>query len=101
MASMKKLLIILGVIGGLLLAVIIITPFVVNVDDYRPKIVGIANEQINGKLELGKLTLSLWGQIKVKVDGFSLKVAKGHPIVSAKDVYFHIPFTSVLAGSPL
>jgi hypothetical protein len=97
----KKIAIGFGVFLGLLLAVIVILPFVVNVDSYRPQIVQIANEKINGKLEMGKLSLSLWGQIKVVVDGFTLSDSAGRKVVAAKDVYFHVPFLSVFSGSPV
>lgn len=92
--------IVVGVLFGLMVLAAIIVPMVVNVDDYRPKIVSAAEEHINGKLELGKLSLSLWGQVKVKVEGFSLADAKGRKVVSVQDVYLHVPFLSLLTGSP-
>ncbi len=97
----KKLFIIGGALFGLfLVAVIVSIPFFIDVDSYRPKIVGLANEQIHGELSMGKLTLSLWGQVKVQVDGFSLQDSTGRKIIQAKDVFFHIPFLSILTGSP-
>ncbi len=97
----KKLGIAAGVFFGLLLLAMIVVPLVVDVDSYRPQIVQTANEKINGKLEMGKLTLSLWGQIKVVVDGFSLTDSAGRKVVAAKDVYFHLPFLSIFSGSPV
>ncbi|MGE0613996.1 MAG: hypothetical protein AB7P04_00005, partial [Bacteriovoracia bacterium] len=82
MSMMKKLAI--GVVGFvfLLVAAAVIIPLVVDVDKYRPQIVAIANEKINGKLEMGKLTLSLWGQILVRIDKLSLADAKGQKVVT-------------------
>jgi len=72
----------------------------VNVDQYRPQIVSLINEKINGKIEIGKLTLSLWGKILIRVDGIDLKDAKGKSVFSVKDTFFHVAFDSILKGSP-
>jgi hypothetical protein len=96
----KKLGIVLGVLIGLFVAAALMIPLVVNVDQYRPQIVEAANQQINGKLELGKLKLSLWGQIRIEVGGLKLSDLKGTDVVTVKDAYFHLPFLSVLSGSP-
>jgi len=90
----------LGLLVPLLVGVVAI-PFLVDVDKYRPQIVDLANSYINGKLELGKLKLSLWGQIRVEVDGFRLSDSGGRKIVSAKDVFFHVPFLPILSGAPV
>jgi hypothetical protein len=101
---MKKLLKWLGIgLGSLLLLIVaaaIIIPLVVDVDKFRPQIVQAAGERINGKLELGKLSLSLWGQIRVEVQGVTLTDTAGRKVVAVKDAYFHIPFSSILSGSP-
>lgn len=97
----KKIVLILSSLVGLVLVVLVALPFLIDVDKYRPEIIKIANEKINGTLKLGKLQLSLWGQIKVNVDGMELDDAKGSKILSVKDVYFHIPFSSLFSGAPL
>src|SRR5690606_3350800 len=43
----------------------------------------------------------LWGQIRVQVAGLILKDAQGRKLISVKNSYFHIPFSSVFGGSPL
>lgn len=98
---LKKIGIGIGVFLGLLIAIAVIVPLVVDVDKYRPQIVTLANQQINGSLELGKLSLSLWGQIRVEVDGVKLKDRQGHELVAVKNAYFHIPFLPILSGSPV
>lgn len=92
------------VVGGLLALMVIAAiavPLFVDVDKYRPQIVKAANDNMNGKLELGKLKLSLWGQIKIQVDGLKLADARGNKIVSVNEAFFHVPFTSIFAGAPL
>ena len=96
----KKLAIAFGGLVAILIVAIIVIPLVVDVDKYRPQIVGKANEYLNGKMELGKLSLSLWGQIRVEVDGLTLSDPAGRQVVAVKNAYFHLPFTSILSGSP-
>lgn len=98
---MKKILIILGSLLALFLAAIVVIPMVVDVDQYRPKILKKANEKLNGKLELGKLQLSLWGTIRVKIEGLDLTDAKGLKVISVKDAFVTVPWTSIFSGSPV
>ena len=98
--TVKKLAMALGGVLVLLLVLMISIPFFVDVDKYRPKIVEAANQQINGSLDLGKLSLSLWGQIRIDVASMTLKDAGGKEVVSVKNSYFHIPFSSLFSGAP-
>jgi hypothetical protein len=100
MKALKWLGIALGSLIALVIVAAIVVPLVVDVDKYRPQIVEAANQKINGKLEIGKLSLSLWGQIRVQVDGVNLKDSAGKPVLAVKDAYFYMPFLSVLSGSP-
>jgi hypothetical protein len=68
---------------------------VVDVDKYRPQIVSKANEQLNGKLELGQLKLSLWGRVKIDINGLKLSDAAGKNIISVQDASFNLPFLSL------
>jgi AsmA protein len=98
---MKKFLKIAAGIVALILVALIAIPFFVDVDQFRPKIVEVANQHLNGKFELGKLKLSLWGRVRVSIDGLNLKDSGGQSVVSVKDAGFDIPFMSVLSGAPL
>ncbi len=99
--AFKVLGIVLGSLLFLLIAAAIVIPLVVDVDKYRPLIVEKANERLNGKLQLGKLKLSLWGQIRVDVAGLELRGPQNHQVVAVKSAYFHVPFASILGGSPV
>lgn len=101
MKSKKKILIGLAVLFSLLVVAVAVLPFMIDVDKYRPEIVAKANEKINGKLSIGKMQLSLWGQIRVNVDGIELFDSNGGKVLGVKDVFFHIPFSSLFSGSPL
>ncbi len=97
---LKKILIGFGALVLLLLAAIIIIPFVVDVDQYRPQIVALANEQINGKLAIGKMKLSLWGRVEIKIDGITVTDSRGDSLVKVGEAYALLPFTSIIAGKP-
>jgi AsmA protein len=98
---MKKLAMIFGSITALILGAIIVIPLVVDVNQYNPQIVKLANEHINGTLKLGKLSLKLWGRIHIGIDGLELKDEKSNPVLSVKDASFDMPYLSIFAGSPL
>ncbi len=100
MKLLKKLMMVFGALFLLLVAAAAIVPLVVDVDKYRPEVETAVNDRINGKFTLGKLKLSLWGQIRIQVGGLKLADGRGHEVVSVNDAYFHLPFTSILSGSP-
>ncbi len=96
---MKKL---LWLIGGLIFAflvAVVSVPFFVDVDKYRPQILEAVNSKINGKVDLGKLSLSLWGAVKVNAESINVKV-NGYekPLLEAKEFQFEIPYLSLLTG---
>lgn len=98
---MKKL---LWIVGGLFVALFVAVlsiPLFVDVDQYRPQITAEANKKINGKLELGKLHLSLWGAIKIHAESIRVSV-NGFPdaFVDTKEFHLEIPFSSIFAGQP-
>ncbi|MEW6057265.1 MAG: AsmA family protein [Bdellovibrionota bacterium] len=97
---LKKLVYVFGGLLGLLVVAAIVIPLVVDVDKYRPQIVQAANEKINGKIELGKLGLSLWGRVKVDIDGLKVSDAQGRPVVEVKDAGLNLPLLSILSGRP-
>lgn len=98
---MKKIFIILGTLVVLAFAAIIVVPMVVDVDQYRPQALKAVNEKLNGKLDLGHLKLSLWGSIRVEIDGLTLTDAKANKVVAVKDAFVSIPWASIFGGSPL
>ncbi|MCC7441872.1 MAG: hypothetical protein IT285_09570, partial [Bdellovibrionales bacterium] len=100
-ASLGKRLIV-GLAGLLfvLVAAAVVLPFVIDVDQYRPEIVRAANERIRGKLELGKLKLTLWGRIRVEVAGLKIFDTAGKELVGVDDAHLHIPLSSLWSGEP-
>jgi uncharacterized protein involved in outer membrane biogenesis len=96
----KKLFVGLGIFLALIVAAMAIIPSFVDVDKYRPQVIAAVNQEINGKLELGRLSLSLWGRVKVEIGGVKLLNPEGTAVVSVSDAYVDIPLVSLLTGSP-
>jgi uncharacterized protein involved in outer membrane biogenesis len=96
---MKKVLWILGGLFFAFIVAIVSIPLFVDVDQYRPVIVAQANQRINGKLELGKLKLSLWGSIKIHADSIKLTVnGFPTPMVDTQQFHLEIPYLSLLSS---
>jgi hypothetical protein len=96
---MKKFVMLIGGLIFAFLVAVISIPFFVDVDKYRPQILEAVNSKVNGKVELGKLTLSLWGAIKVNAESINVAVnGFEKPLLQAKEFKFEIPFHSILTG---
>ena len=98
---MKKLAKFLAILSALLISVVLVISLVVDVDKYRPQVVEAANQKINGTLELGKLSLSFWGQFRIDVSSLKLRDGSGREVVSVDHAYFHVPLMSLISGSPM
>ena len=97
---MKKWFVGFGIFVSLIIGSVFIIPYLVNVDQYRPKLLEVVNQHFNGRLQLGQFKLSLWGQVRVDVAGLDLQDAAGQSVLSVRDAYFHVPFLSLLKGQP-
>ena len=97
---MKKWLTRLGILFGGLLGLVFAIPFFIQVDRYRPQIEQAVNQKIRGQLQLGRLSISLWGHLWVEVAGVQLQDSSKAEILSVKHAYLELPFSSVFSGSP-
>jgi hypothetical protein len=59
MSRAKKPLIIIGVIVVVILLILIITPFLINADQFRPQIEAALSEKLGRKVQLGHVSVSL------------------------------------------
>jgi hypothetical protein len=100
---LKKLLIVVGSIIGLLLLAVIIIPLVFDANKYRPQIEKIVEDNINADLDLGQLKLSLWGGIHFDVSKVVLseKGSNGSKVIfKVDDAKLELPLSSILSGKP-
>lgn len=97
---LKKIGIGIGVLIGLFVLAAIAVPLFIDVDKFRPDILKAANEQIDGELSLGKLHLSLWTGVSVKIDSVSLKTKDKKSVLETNSASLDIPLMSILSMSP-
>ena len=98
---MKKLLWVLAGALALLVVAAIAVPLFVSVDRYRPLIQSEVNKRINGRLELGALSLSLWGTAKVHAESVRLSVnGFAQPLVDTRQFHLELPLWGLVTGSP-
>lgn len=98
MSSVKKPLIIIGVIVAVILLILIITPFFINADQFRPQIEAALSGKIGRKVQLGHISASLFSgslsanQISIGDDPkFS-----NQPFLTAKSLSFGIDVMALI-----
>lgn len=77
----------------LLVALIIAVPILVDVDRYRPQVVAIIQEQTGKPAEIGRLTLTLFPTLSIRVDDFMLGNPSGFPeghMIQARRIYAEV-----------
>ncbi|MCC6276990.1 MAG: AsmA family protein [Oligoflexia bacterium] len=100
---MKKVLIGIGVFLAALVLVAVTLPFFIDANKYRPQIIKAVEENVNADLELGELSLSLWGGIKIKIEKLVLseKGSNGKaPIFGMNNGALKISLLSLLTAKP-
>jgi hypothetical protein len=60
MSRAKKPLIIVAIIVGVILLILIVTPFFINADQFRPQIEATLSQELGRKVELGHISVSLF-----------------------------------------
>ena len=99
---MKKILIVLGVLVVLVVGSLALVPVFYSIDQLRPQIQAAAEKSVRGKVELGKLSLSLLPALRVSVDGVKVLAPKPYdqePLATIETVRLEMPLMSLL-GSP-
>jgi AsmA-like C-terminal region len=96
----KKVVIAVAAIFGIVVLGVASIPLWFNIDSYRPQIVSSAEPFLNGKLVLGKLSLSVWGKFHVGVEGVEVQDTRGEKILKAGAVSAELPLDSIFFSSP-
>jgi uncharacterized protein involved in outer membrane biogenesis len=68
----KTGLIVTGITGVLLLALIFVVPALVNVDHYRPRVISYLQQKTGKQVEIGRLTLTFF-PVAIHIDHFGVK----------------------------
>jgi len=96
----KRVVPIITVCLGVVILTMSILPLVIDVDKYRPQLITWVNSQIEGELELGRIQLSLWGQLGVKIAHAELVDASRKPVLSTGEFSLAVPVSSLMKGQP-
>ncbi len=96
----KKIFLISSSLMGTGFLFVATVPLWFNVDHYRPEIISVAQKFINGKVDMGKLSLSLWGKLRIKMEGLELTDSQNEKILSAKSIYAEMPIFSIFSLAP-
>ena len=68
-----------AIVLGTLLIILLALPFLISVDQFRPRIITLLEEQTGRKIEIEKLQLGLIPSIRVEVHGFRVKNPQNFP----------------------
>ena len=68
-----------AIVLGVILVILIALPFLISVDQFRPQIVSLLEEQTGRKIEIDKLQLGIIPSIRVEVHGFRVKNPENFP----------------------
>ena len=102
MTLRKKVFVFAGVAFLLLLmALIVAVPFLVDVDRHRPRIAAYIEEQTGKPARIGRLTLTIFPTLSVRVDDFVLGNPEGFPegdFLRASRIYAELGLIELLRG---
>ncbi len=96
----RKIAIVLLSLMGLFILLAVMIPLFVDVDQYRPELQKLANEHIEGKVEVGKLRLDLWGKLSIEIEGLQVIDSNNDSILKVDGAYVHFPFMPLITGKP-
>ena len=98
---MKKVLIGVGVFFVVVLGALIAIPYFYSIDQFRPQIQAAIEKNIRGKVELGKLSLALFPNVRVGVDGVVVKAPAPYdkaPLAKVGAVELQMPLSALLVA---
>ena len=91
----------IGALLGVLISIGILIPAWFNVDQYRSLVARELEKRIHGRVELGKLSLSLWGRVAVGVAGVRVLDSAGGTVLKVSEAAFQFPIWPLLSGKPV
>src|SRR3954469_2441736 len=97
----KRWMIVAGAVAVMLVLLVLILPYLLDVDRYRPMIVQAIQKQTGRTATLGKIHARLFPQIGVVIQGFQLGNPAGFPagnLIAADEVRANLAFGPLLHG---
>jgi len=103
MSAGKKIGIGVGVVVALVIGAMLILPWVINPNDYRDQIISQAEKALGGRqVEIGRIKLSLWTGLRLKVDQFRVGNREGfseEPLLEVKQFEIKLSLLSLLSDT--
>ncbi|MDE2196257.1 MAG: AsmA family protein [Gammaproteobacteria bacterium] len=100
--SLKITIIVVAVIGALLLTTAIVLPFIINPNDFKPRIVQLVKHKTGRELSIpGDIRLSIFPWLGVQIGPMQLANATGFgsmPFASSNETDVHVRFWPLLRG---
>lgn len=92
MTGAKKIFTVAGVVLALLVAIMIVAPFFIDLNKtVRPILVKTIEEKLNAQIEMGNISLSLFGSVNFKIE--FLKIIKDKLVVDISDITMVMPYS--------
>jgi AsmA protein len=101
--AMKRALKIIGIVVALLLVVLVVLPFVINVNSFRPKLEATASDAVGRQVKVGNLSLSILGG-SVTADNISIAEDPAFgstPFVTAKSLKVGVELMPLILSKEL
>jgi AsmA protein len=100
---MRRIVIVVCVVVGIIILAALLLPFIVNVNRYRPQIQAELQQKLNRPVTLGKLSLRIL-PLSVRVNGITIgespQFPSQRPFATANEVYASASLLSLLRGAP-
>lgn len=98
---MKKILVIVGSLLGLLIVALLLVPFFYPVDSLKPKLESAINAQIRGRAEIGKISIRAFPRLKLNLDQLKLSAPAPYnqsPLATVERVEVSMSLLSLLTS---
>ncbi len=99
----KRIFIGVGIFFALLLIAAIVTPFLIDINHFRPVIEKKLEEHLNAKVSLGNLKLSIIRGIGAEIEGIKISNPAGYsdtPLLDVNQAIIHLGTFKSLFGNP-
>lgn len=100
---MRRIVIVVCVVIGIIIIVLLALPSILNVDRYRPQIQAELQQKLDRPVTLGKLSLRIF-PLSIRVQGITIgespQFPSSRPFATANEVYASAGFWSLLRGTP-
>ncbi len=100
---MRRIVIVVCVVIGIIILAILLLPFIVNVNRYRPQIQAELQQKLNRPVTLGTLSLRIL-PLSIRVNGITIgespQFPSQRPFATASEVYASASLLSLLRGAP-